>query len=163
MTQTRTISPTPAVGMTTRTFDRRYGFARRGQRQHGRGRYPRYRRHTIGHRDADEHPGKPQTHGSDLVTFPRNLAVTPIKCEVWDPETGKYEPIYNEKREIRSTSCLRREQIELNFFLRRSEMSSERNPEAFRFEHPPGSPSLTSSDLRGWSGRSKASRCAAKV
>lgn len=33
------------------------------------------------------------------ISFPRDLAITPIQCEVWDPETGKYGPIYNEKKE----------------------------------------------------------------
>jgi LCP family protein required for cell wall assembly len=27
------------------------------------------------------------------VSFPRDLAITPIKCEPWDPQTGKYGPI----------------------------------------------------------------------
>lgn len=29
------------------------------------------------------------------VSFPRDLAVTPMKCEAWDPETGKYGPVYD--------------------------------------------------------------------
>ncbi|WP_424399111.1 LCP family protein [Mycobacterium uberis] len=33
-----------------------------------------------------------------VISFPRDLAITPIQCEVWDPETGKYGPIYNEKK-----------------------------------------------------------------
>ncbi|OBA71494.1 transcriptional regulator [Mycobacterium sp. 1554424.7] len=31
------------------------------------------------------------------VSFPRDLAITPIQCEAWNPETGKYGPIYDEK------------------------------------------------------------------
>ncbi|GAB7141432.1 LCP family protein [Mycobacterium riyadhense] len=31
------------------------------------------------------------------VSFPRDLAINPIKCEAWNPETGKYGPIYDEK------------------------------------------------------------------
>jgi LCP family protein required for cell wall assembly len=30
------------------------------------------------------------------VSFPRDLAITPMKCEAWDPETGKYGPLYDE-------------------------------------------------------------------
>jgi len=32
------------------------------------------------------------------VSFPRDLAVTPMKCQAWDPETGRYGPVYD--REI---------------------------------------------------------------
>ncbi len=32
-----------------------------------------------------------------VVSFPRDLAITPIQCEVWNPETGKYGPIYDDK------------------------------------------------------------------
>jgi LCP family protein required for cell wall assembly len=32
------------------------------------------------------------------VSFPRDLAITPIQCEAWNPETGKYGPIYNKKQ-----------------------------------------------------------------
>ncbi len=31
------------------------------------------------------------------VSFPRDLAITPIKCEPWDPETGVYGPITDEE------------------------------------------------------------------
>ncbi len=31
------------------------------------------------------------------VSFPRDLAITPIQCEAWNPETGKYGPLYDEK------------------------------------------------------------------
>ncbi|OBI89378.1 LCP family protein [Mycobacterium sp. 1245805.9] len=31
------------------------------------------------------------------VSFPRDLAITPIQCEAWNPETGKYGPIYDPK------------------------------------------------------------------
>lgn len=30
------------------------------------------------------------------VSFPRDLAITPVKCEAWNPDTGKYGPIYDE-------------------------------------------------------------------
>ncbi len=33
------------------------------------------------------------------VSFPRDLAITPMKCEAWDPETGKYGPLYDEDTE----------------------------------------------------------------
>jgi LCP family protein required for cell wall assembly len=29
------------------------------------------------------------------VSFPRDLAITPIKCEPWNAETGKYGPLYD--------------------------------------------------------------------
>ena len=29
------------------------------------------------------------------VSFPRDLAITPMRCEAWDPETGKYGPVYD--------------------------------------------------------------------
>ncbi|MHA7653034.1 LCP family protein [Mycobacterium sp. ML4] len=31
------------------------------------------------------------------VSFPRDLAITPIQCEAWNPENGKYGPIYDPK------------------------------------------------------------------
>lgn len=29
------------------------------------------------------------------VSFPRDLAITPMSCEAWDPETGDYGPVYD--------------------------------------------------------------------
>lgn len=29
------------------------------------------------------------------VSFPRDLAITPMKCQAWDPESGKYGPVYD--------------------------------------------------------------------
>ena len=31
------------------------------------------------------------------VSFPRDLAITPIKCEAWNPDTGAYGPLYDEQ------------------------------------------------------------------
>src|SRR6202008_1979325 len=31
------------------------------------------------------------------VSFPRDLAITPMQCEAWNPDTGKYGPIYDPK------------------------------------------------------------------
>ncbi|OSC39091.1 LCP family protein [Mycobacterium decipiens] len=31
------------------------------------------------------------------VSFPRDLAITPIQCEAWDPDTGEYGSNYDEK------------------------------------------------------------------
>jgi LCP family protein required for cell wall assembly len=31
------------------------------------------------------------------VSFPRDLAITPFQCEAWNPDTGKYGPLYDEK------------------------------------------------------------------
>jgi LCP family protein required for cell wall assembly len=31
------------------------------------------------------------------VSFPRDLAITPMQCEAWNPDTGKYGPIYDKK------------------------------------------------------------------
>ena len=31
------------------------------------------------------------------VSFPRDLAITPMQCEAWNPETRKYGPIYDPK------------------------------------------------------------------
>ncbi len=31
------------------------------------------------------------------VSFPRDLAITPMQCESWNPNTGKYGPIYDQK------------------------------------------------------------------
>ncbi len=31
------------------------------------------------------------------VSFPRDLAITPFQCEAWNPDTGKYGPIYDKK------------------------------------------------------------------
>ena len=33
------------------------------------------------------------------VSFPRDLAITPMKCEAWNPETGEYGPLYDEETE----------------------------------------------------------------
>lgn len=30
------------------------------------------------------------------VSFPRDLQISPMKCQAWDPETGKYGPVYDE-------------------------------------------------------------------
>ncbi|HWF69613.1 MAG TPA: LCP family protein [Mycobacterium sp.] len=30
------------------------------------------------------------------VSFPRDLATTPIKCEAWNPDTGQYGPLYDQ-------------------------------------------------------------------
>ncbi len=32
-----------------------------------------------------------------VVSFPRDLAITPIECEAWDPETGEYGPVWDEE------------------------------------------------------------------
>jgi LCP family protein required for cell wall assembly len=29
------------------------------------------------------------------VSFPRDLGITPMNCQAWDPETGKYGPVYD--------------------------------------------------------------------
>jgi LCP family protein required for cell wall assembly len=31
------------------------------------------------------------------VSFPRDLAITPVLCDAWDPDTGKYGPVYDDK------------------------------------------------------------------
>ena len=31
------------------------------------------------------------------VSFPRDLAITPFQCEAWNPDTGKYGPLYDAK------------------------------------------------------------------
>jgi LCP family protein required for cell wall assembly len=31
------------------------------------------------------------------VSFPRDLAITPVKCEAWNPDTGAYGPLYDEE------------------------------------------------------------------
>jgi LCP family protein required for cell wall assembly len=33
------------------------------------------------------------------VSFPRDLAITPMQCEPWNPETGKYGPLYDAESE----------------------------------------------------------------
>ena len=33
------------------------------------------------------------------VSFPRDLAITPMKCEPWNAETGQYGPVYDEQSE----------------------------------------------------------------
>jgi LCP family protein required for cell wall assembly len=30
------------------------------------------------------------------VSFPRDLAITPMNCQAWDPATGKYGPVYDQ-------------------------------------------------------------------
>jgi LCP family protein required for cell wall assembly len=30
------------------------------------------------------------------VSFPRDLAIAPMNCQAWDPETGKYGPVYDQ-------------------------------------------------------------------
>jgi len=29
------------------------------------------------------------------VSFPRDLGIAPVKCQAWDPETGRYGPVYD--------------------------------------------------------------------
>jgi LCP family protein required for cell wall assembly len=31
------------------------------------------------------------------VSFPRDLAITPVRCEAWNPDTGAYGPLYDNK------------------------------------------------------------------
>jgi LCP family protein required for cell wall assembly len=31
------------------------------------------------------------------VSFPRDLAITPMQCEAWNPDTGKYGPVLDQK------------------------------------------------------------------
>ncbi len=31
------------------------------------------------------------------VSFPRDLAITPMKCQAWDSDTGKYGPVYDKQ------------------------------------------------------------------
>ncbi len=31
------------------------------------------------------------------VSFPRDLAITPMQCEAWNPETGEYGPLYDKE------------------------------------------------------------------
>ena len=33
------------------------------------------------------------------VSFPRDLAIAPMNCQAWDPETGKYGPVYDKTNE----------------------------------------------------------------
>jgi LCP family protein required for cell wall assembly len=33
------------------------------------------------------------------VSFPRDLAISPMQCEAWNPETGKYGPLYDDDTE----------------------------------------------------------------
>jgi LCP family protein required for cell wall assembly len=32
-----------------------------------------------------------------VVSFPRDLAINPLYCEAWNPDTGEYGPVYDEK------------------------------------------------------------------
>lgn len=32
-----------------------------------------------------------------VVSFPRDLAITPMKCQAWDSDTGKYGPVYDKQ------------------------------------------------------------------
>jgi LCP family protein required for cell wall assembly len=34
-----------------------------------------------------------------VASFPRDLAITPMKCEAWNPENGQYGPLYDEDTE----------------------------------------------------------------
>ena len=36
------------------------------------------------------------------VSFPRDLAITPMLCDAWDPETGKYGPLYDADTQARA-------------------------------------------------------------
>ena len=48
------------------------------------------------------------------VSFPRDLAITPMQCEPWNPETGEYGPLYDEETaELRPRRGLHRDQAEL--------------------------------------------------
>jgi LCP family protein required for cell wall assembly len=32
-----------------------------------------------------------------VVSFPRDLAITPLYCQAWNPDTGRYGPVYDEE------------------------------------------------------------------
>ena len=33
------------------------------------------------------------------VSFPRDLGITPVRCQAWDPETGRYGPVYDKNND----------------------------------------------------------------
>ncbi len=65
------------------------------QRQHGRRHHRRRRRRTLGHVMLVNIPANRKRVVA--VSFPRDLAITPMQCEAWNPETGKYGPLYDAK------------------------------------------------------------------
>ena len=72
------------------------------------------------------------------VSFPRDLAITPIQCEAWNPTPAKYGPLYDaDTKKWGPRNGLHRDEAELGFLLRRAEVSGEGNPEAVRVEHQP--------------------------
>ena len=96
------------------------------------------------------------------VSFPRDLAITPMNCQAWDPETGKYGPVYD-KNTGEWSDNERSHDHEAQFRLRpgRSQVSGEGDPEALRAGDQPVHGGRLRRILEDGRRRSAASRCAA--
>ncbi len=67
------------------------------------------------------------------VSFPRDLAITPMQCEPWNPETHEYGPaVRRPDRVLRARRGVHRDQAELRLRVRRSEVPGEGDPETVR-------------------------------
>ena len=67
------------------------------------------------------------------VSFPRDLAITPMKCEAWDARHRPVRPgLRRGDRNLRSRRGLHRDQAELGLRVRRPEMPGQGDPEDLR-------------------------------
>ena len=67
------------------------------------------------------------------VSFPRDLAITPMQCEPWNPETGAVRSALRRRdTDVRPRRGLHRDQAELGLRRRRPEVPGEGDPEAVR-------------------------------
>ena len=72
------------------------------------------------------------------VSFPRDLAITPMQCEPWNPETGEYGPLYDEETGIYGPDEVYTEtKLNSAYAVRRPEVPGEGDPEAVRPVHQP--------------------------
>ena len=70
------------------------------------------------------------------VSFPRDLAITPIQCEAWNPDTGEYGPLYDsDTKKWGPRNVYTETKLNSTFSFGGPEVSGEGNPEAVRAEH----------------------------
>jgi anionic cell wall polymer biosynthesis LytR-Cps2A-Psr (LCP) family protein len=94
------------------------------------------------------------------VSFPRDLAITPIQCEAWNPSTGKYGPIYDEKTKTWGPKMVYTETKLNSAFAFGGPKCLVKEIQKLSGLSITGSSPSTSQDSREWSTPSAASRCA---
>ena len=72
------------------------------------------------------------------VSFPRDLAITPMKCQAWDARNGQYGPVCDDETETYGPDeRLHRDQTQLGLCLRRTEVPGQGHSEDFGPVHQP--------------------------